>query len=97
MDRPGSSSAFTTVVAGRLFDSLDMKFLDNQIIIVSETTGLIHDVHTATPEELQRMDWSDHSIVDLREATVLPGFVDAHVHCSFSITLIVVNCPRSMK
>ena len=67
-----------------MFDSLSMQFLDHQVITVSESTGLIHDVHTLTIEEQQTLDWSDDSVIDLREQTVLPGFVDAHVHCKRS-------------
>ncbi|KAK0500033.1 hypothetical protein EDD18DRAFT_1148175 [Armillaria luteobubalina] len=61
----------STILAGRLFDPSIEDFVDSQLIIVSKRTGLIVDVHGYTAGSVD---------IDLRHLTVLPGFVDTHVH-----------------
>ncbi|TFK56901.1 hypothetical protein OE88DRAFT_1730336 [Heliocybe sulcata] len=71
------------ILAGRVFDPYTLGFHENQLITVSEDSGLILDVRPFTEndwEDIQRRHARDKSIVDLRGQTVLPGFVDAHVH-----------------
>ncbi len=60
-----------TILAGRLFDPSSEDFVDSQLIAVSKRTGLIVDVHDYTAGSVD---------IDLGHLTVLPGFVDAHVH-----------------
>ena len=68
------------IIAGKLFDPESLEYLENQLITVSEETGLIHDVHPLS--EITDLDLESPSTVDLRGLTVLPGFVDTHVHCA---------------
>ncbi|KAK7051468.1 hypothetical protein VNI00_004442 [Paramarasmius palmivorus] len=73
----GSDIHMTCILAGALFDSKRGEFLHDQAITVDTTTGLIVDVQAITPEILRAVD-KEH--IDLRQMTVLPGFVDVHVH-----------------
>ncbi|KAJ3521806.1 hypothetical protein NM688_g8970 [Phlebia brevispora] len=69
----------TKILAGKLFDPYSLDFLENRLITVSEKSGLIVDVQPfdhLTGIVLSRQP----DVVDLRKQTVLPGFVDAHVH-----------------
>ncbi|EJD03492.1 uncharacterized protein FOMMEDRAFT_166890 [Fomitiporia mediterranea MF3/22] len=60
------------------FESLD--FLYNQIITIDRASGLICDVrHFGELPDLESTVQAGN-VVDLRRVTVLPGFVDAHVH-----------------
>ncbi|KAJ3743270.1 hypothetical protein DFH05DRAFT_1448966 [Lentinula detonsa] len=75
-----TSSATDTqkILAGRLFDPYKLQLLPSQTITVSKSTGLILTVGS-TSENDTRTLVSDE-IIDLRHLTILPGFVDAHVH-----------------
>lgn len=73
------------IFAGRLFDPYSLELLGNQVITVSPERGLILEVRSYSNDEPAGVDWSDPLVVDLRHATVLPGFVDAHVHSKFWI------------
>ncbi|KAI5119712.1 hypothetical protein M0805_001426 [Coniferiporia weirii] len=67
-----------TLLAGRLFDPYTREFVRDQAITVDTTSGLICDVRpfgASAPGLGER-----GRVVDLRDATVLPGFVDMHVH-----------------
>ncbi|CCM01455.1 uncharacterized protein FIBRA_03508 [Fibroporia radiculosa] len=67
------------IFAGKLFDSYTLAFHENVVIVVSPESGLILDIHPYTSAELAFADFRDaQRFVDLRHATVLPGFVDAH-------------------
>jgi imidazolonepropionase-like amidohydrolase len=72
------------IYAGKLFDPYTLELLENRVITVSEDSGLIVDV-----QPFSDLDYCLDSInaknVDLRELTVLPGFVDAHVHCMLEL------------
>ncbi|KAI0931079.1 hypothetical protein AcW2_000041 [Taiwanofungus camphoratus] len=70
----------TKIFAGKLFDPYTLTLLPNRIITVSRESGLILDVQPYSAADEASVDFSDPQIVDLRPATVLPGFVDAHVH-----------------
>lgn len=63
------------ILAGKLFDPETLSFHENQLITVNPDSGRIVSVE----------DFSSSSTVfidsDLRAFTVLPGFVDVHVHC----------------
>jgi imidazolonepropionase-like amidohydrolase len=78
MAKLGSSIVETKpihVLAGKLFDSVHAEFLSNQLIIVSQYTGRITSV--------KHYQGHEHVDINLSHLTVLPGFVDAHVHCTF--------------
>lgn len=68
------------IIAGKLFDPETLEFLENKVITVSEDTGLIHDVQSLS--EVADLDLTSSLTIDLRASTVLPGFVDTHVHCA---------------
>ena len=60
-----------------MFNSDTMSFSQNQLIVVDRESGLISDVRDWNEEEEDQLQ-SD--FIDLRRMTVLPGFVDVHVH-----------------
>jgi imidazolonepropionase-like amidohydrolase len=71
------------ILAGKTFDSYTLQFVERQHIKVSKTSGLITDV-TTFGDDLDGLDVRSLHVHDLRELTVLPGFVDVHVHCETS-------------
>ncbi|EKM60544.1 uncharacterized protein PHACADRAFT_189669 [Phanerochaete carnosa HHB-10118-sp] len=72
------------IVAGKLFDSYTGDLVENQLITVSSDLGLILKVDKYEDKkewfEERGIDLKDDSTIDLRGQTVLPGFVDTHVH-----------------
>ncbi|KZT03501.1 uncharacterized protein LAESUDRAFT_659678 [Laetiporus sulphureus 93-53] len=66
------------IYAGKLFDPYTLQLLENQVITVSPESGLVLDVQPFSITNTN--DLSGPQCIDLRHATVLPGFVDAHVH-----------------
>jgi len=68
------------ILAGKLFDPLTLEFLTSQCITVCKTSGIILDIKEYSPEDLEQISQSGDEVVDLGHLTVLPGFVDAHVH-----------------
>lgn len=88
MHRPSSD---VKILAGQLFDSYAGDVLQNRVITVSPDSGLIVDVAVFENTEQGLCDvgvnLNDESTIDLRKLTVLPGFVDAHVHCKYKCTL----------
>ncbi|KAJ7580204.1 hypothetical protein C8J56DRAFT_1058513 [Mycena floridula] len=62
----------TQILAGQLFDSYLLRFLPEQVITISN--GRIVDVRPLDDASLAP------DALDLRHLTVLPGFVDVHVH-----------------
>ena len=68
------------IYAGKLFDPDTLQFLPQRMVTVARNAGLVLDVQPWTAEQLRDVDFEDANTVDLRDATVLPGFVDAHVH-----------------
>ncbi|KIP04019.1 hypothetical protein PHLGIDRAFT_110162 [Phlebiopsis gigantea 11061_1 CR5-6] len=72
------------ILAGELFDSYAGELVKNKLIFVSPDSGLIVGVDTFedSDEGLRRagIDLRDEATIDLRGLTVLPGFVDTHVH-----------------
>ncbi|EJD54380.1 hypothetical protein AURDEDRAFT_156160 [Auricularia subglabra TFB-10046 SS5] len=65
----------TRVVTSKLFDSHTAAFLEDLVILVHTTSGVILRVDEVSKD----FQPCEHDI-DLRGLTVLPGFVDAHVH-----------------
>ncbi|KAL5533824.1 hypothetical protein ACEPAG_284 [Sanghuangporus baumii] len=72
------------ILAGSLFDPRSLDFLHDQAITVDPVTGLISDVRPLGELDSEAVanavQAGDPSVIDLRRATVLPGFVDVHVH-----------------
>ncbi|TDL28048.1 hypothetical protein BD410DRAFT_739450, partial [Rickenella mellea] len=66
-----------SIVAGNLFDPYTLLFISGQVITVSERSGLVLDV---SPLSESSVDFNSTRVIDLRDHTVLPGLVDAHVH-----------------
>lgn len=89
------SSQNINILAGRLFDSYTGDIVDNRLITVSVDSGLIVSVETFedSAEWLSRagINLEDESTIDLRNQTVLPGFVDAHVHCECTAFTAIVR------
>ncbi|OJA08863.1 hypothetical protein AZE42_01747 [Rhizopogon vesiculosus] len=73
-----SSGATKVVLAGKLFDPYTLEVLENQAITISSDSGLILDVTSFS--NLSSDFASFGEVIDLRNSTVLPGFVDVHVH-----------------
>ena len=72
------------IYAGKLFDPHALQLLPQRVVTVSEHLGLVVDVRPYAEGEASAVDFArDETAIDLRDATVLPGFVDAHVHCEF--------------
>lgn len=69
---PTPTMKTTQILAGQLFDPHKLQFLPNQVITISR--GLVLDVKNLSDVELAP------DAIDLRHLTVLPGFVDVHVH-----------------
>jgi hypothetical protein len=58
------------------FDSESAELVHEEVLFeVSQDTGLIHRIRS-----LQDVPVLDEGAIDLRGLTVLPGFVDTHVH-----------------
>lgn len=62
----------TVIKAGHLFDSKTGKFLDNQVIVISN--GRIQEVGQNLTTK------STDKIIDLSDSWILPGLMDCHVH-----------------
>jgi imidazolonepropionase-like amidohydrolase len=67
--------------AGHLFDSRAGRMLTNQIVLVKgdRITEVADVEHAKIPPGVE--------VIDLRQATVLPGLIDAHTHVYSSLTL----------
>ncbi|KAH9926465.1 uncharacterized protein B0H18DRAFT_1085040 [Fomitopsis serialis] len=68
------------IYAGKLFDPYTLELLPRRVITTSADSGLVLDVQPYDAAGEAGVDFADPAMVDLREATVLPGFVDAHIH-----------------
>lgn len=68
------------IYAGKIFDSYSCELVSKKLITVSPESGLIQALESYSPRDLQAEDFSDPDTMDLSNQTVLPGFVDAHVH-----------------
>ena len=61
--------------AAHLFDSASGKLVDHGVIVVSATKIQAVGADASVPADAQ--------VIDLGDATLLPGFIDAHVHLMF--------------
>jgi imidazolonepropionase-like amidohydrolase len=75
-DAAGADSPPKPIVlkAAHLFDSVSGKLVDHGVIVVVGKNIQAMGADAAIPAEAQ--------IIDLGDATLLPGFIDAHVHLS---------------
>jgi imidazolonepropionase-like amidohydrolase len=73
--QPAPASQKTVVHAGHLLDVKSGKMLDNVYVIIDG--GKIEKIQTSAP------DPKLPALVDLPNATLLPGFIDAHTHLTF--------------
>lgn len=68
------------IYAGKLFDPYTLALLPQRVITTSPESGLVLGVAPYSTADEAGVDFADEAVVDLRQATVLPGLVDAHVH-----------------
>src|ERR1700722_16262121 len=60
--------------AAHLFDSVSGKLVEHGVVVVSGTQILAVGSEAKIPDGAQ--------VIDLGDATLMPGFIDAHVHLS---------------
>jgi len=74
-ESPGTAASRPVVLkAARLFDSVSGKLTDHGVIVVSGSRILAVGNNAKIP--------ADAAVIDLGDTTLLPGFIDAHVHLS---------------
>jgi len=76
----------TKIFTGKLLDPYSLELLDKHVITVSEESGLIIDVQVFSNEDYC-LDGMKAKVIDPGKLTVLPGFVDVHVHCMLAPTI----------
>ncbi|KAF9447853.1 hypothetical protein P691DRAFT_801734 [Macrolepiota fuliginosa MF-IS2] len=67
------------ILAGKLFDSRERKMLEDQVIMIDRELGVILDVINLDKFRQSRRD-NDIEFMDFGTWTLVPGFVDTHVH-----------------
>jgi imidazolonepropionase-like amidohydrolase len=73
-DAAPAASRPIALKAARLFDSVSGKLVEPGVVLVSGTKILAAGSDVKIP--------GDAEVIDLGDATLLPGFIDAHVHLS---------------
>src|SRR5579862_5161525 len=82
-----SATEVKLIHAGHLFDAKAGRMLDNQDILIRGEKIVQVGTNIAVPAGAEE--------IDLRKATVLPGFIDCHVHLTSSKGgLGIVSAPR---
>lgn len=76
------------VLAGKVFDSQQRRIVKDQVIMIDRDLGVILDVLSLDEFRLAQRSDDDIDLIDLGQWTLVPGFVDAHVHCKTSISCI---------
>ena len=87
-----SNSGLTAIRAGKMFDAKAGKMLESQVILVHDDQ--IQQVGSNLPIP------QGAKVIDLSKATVMPGFIDAHVHLTMAAghsgpAGLTVSVPRS--
>jgi hypothetical protein len=74
----GDAKPAQTVIvrAGRLFDPVSGRMLDRPVIVI--VGNKINSVSNGNPPSI-----SGATLIDLGDATLLPGFIDVHTHLTF--------------
>lgn len=80
------------ILAGKLFDSVSRTLLPQQAITIDRNSGTILNVQPiadfqSMPANHEAASHSD-DIIDLLHLTILPGFVDTHVHRMYTAWLL---------
>jgi imidazolonepropionase-like amidohydrolase len=75
---PGPSAAVIALKAARLFDGKSKTLLQNGVVIVQGDKIVNVGSNVAIP--------SDAKVIDLGDATLSPGFMDAHTHLTLDYT-----------
>src|SRR6185295_5657470 len=70
-----SPAAIIALKAARLFDGKSKMLLPNGVVIVEGNTITAAGSNLPVPDEAQ--------VIDLGDATLSPGFMDAHTHLTF--------------
>jgi hypothetical protein len=78
--------ATTKTFTGKPFNPYSLELLDKHIITVSEESWLIVDVWVFSDEDYC-LDGMKAKVIDTGKLTVLPGFIDVHVHCMLAPTI----------
>jgi cytosine/adenosine deaminase-related metal-dependent hydrolase len=95
INSPDSTKKSFKILVGRIVTAdpisgaLKKPFLTDQAIEISSTSGRILSIGPTTQSDIQQLalletsspsNVSSGDIIDLRNKTVLPGFIDTHVH-----------------
>ena len=73
-DQSGASTRPIVLEAAHLFDAISGNLSDHAVVVVSGNKIQSVGVNASIPADAQ--------VIDLGDATLLPGFIDAHVHLS---------------
>ncbi|KAI9066480.1 hypothetical protein FKP32DRAFT_1664791 [Trametes sanguinea] len=77
---PDPQERIIRIYAGKLYDPESLELSPQRVISVSPRLGLVLGVQPYSKEDTDQVDFTREDEVDLRDAIVLPGFVDTHVH-----------------
>lgn len=80
------------IIAGQIFDSFERKIVRSRTITVDRNKGIILSIEPHSPQDFTVTEGVE--IIDLRHLTVLPGFVDVHVHCASNLEQSFFTCIR---